>query len=42
MLLVADEALEEFEGVDTNDPNCVVVGLSKDHFNQETLSIATR
>ncbi|CAL8104621.1 unnamed protein product [Orchesella dallaii] len=37
-LLVADEALEEFEGLDTNDPNTVVVGLAPMKFNYKELN----
>jgi hypothetical protein len=42
MLLVAPEALEEFDGIDLKDPNCVVIGLSPSDFNREKLSSALR
>lgn len=42
MLLIADEAQEDFVGIDTSDPNCVVIGLSSKHFNRDTLSEALR
>lgn len=30
------------EGIDTSDPNAVVVGLAPDHFNYQTLNKAFR
>jgi hypothetical protein len=30
-----DEAIEEFEGVNTENPNAVVVGLAPSKFNYE-------
>lgn len=42
LLLVDNSALEDFEGVDTTDPNAVVVGLAPEHFNYDTLNKAFR
>ncbi|XP_074547284.1 haloacid dehalogenase-like hydrolase domain-containing protein 2 [Halichoeres trimaculatus] len=42
LLLVEDSALEDFAGIDTSDPNAVVIGLAPDHFNYETLNKAFR
>ncbi|XP_037547812.1 haloacid dehalogenase-like hydrolase domain-containing protein 2 [Nematolebias whitei] len=42
LLLVEDGALEDFTGIDTSEPNAVVVGLAPDHFNYQTLNKAFR
>ncbi|XP_072309886.1 haloacid dehalogenase-like hydrolase domain-containing protein 2 [Eucyclogobius newberryi] len=42
LLLVDDSALEDFTGIDTSDPNAVVIGLAPDHFNYETMNKAFR
>lgn len=35
MLLMEDRAMEEFNGIDTNNPNAVVIGLAPSKFNYE-------
>ncbi|KAM8871390.1 haloacid dehalogenase-like hydrolase domain-containing protein 2 isoform 1-T2 [Synchiropus picturatus] len=40
LLLVDDGALEDFTGMDTTEPNAVVIGLAPDHFNYQTLNKA--
>jgi hypothetical protein len=35
MLLMEDEAMEEFDGLDTQKPNAIVVGLAPSKFNYE-------
>lgn len=42
MLLLQSDAIEDFKGVDANDPNAVVVGLAPDCFNYEILNKAFR
>ncbi|XP_058645984.1 haloacid dehalogenase-like hydrolase domain-containing protein 2 isoform X1 [Onychostoma macrolepis] len=42
LLLVEDSALEDFTGLETSDPNAVVIGLAPDHFNYQTLNKAFR
>uniref|UniRef100_A0A7N9ATT6 Haloacid dehalogenase-like hydrolase domain-containing protein 2 n=1 Tax=Mastacembelus armatus TaxID=205130 RepID=A0A7N9ATT6_9TELE len=42
LLLVDDSALEDFTGIDTSEPNAVVVGLAPDHFNYKALNKAFR
>ncbi|XP_064164243.1 haloacid dehalogenase-like hydrolase domain-containing protein 2 [Anguilla rostrata] len=42
LLLLEDSALEDFAGIETSDPNAVVVGLAPDHFNYQTLNKAFR
>lgn len=42
MFLVDPAAMEDFEGVETSDPNCVVMGLAPDSFNYESLTRAFR
>ncbi|CAO3607817.1 unnamed protein product [Mucor hiemalis] len=42
MLLMEDEALEEFEGINTTKPNAIVVGLAPSKFNYEKLNEAFR
>ncbi|XP_067339332.1 haloacid dehalogenase-like hydrolase domain-containing protein 2 [Channa argus] len=42
LLLVEDGALEDFTGIDTTEPNAVVIGLAPDHFNYQTLNTAFR
>lgn len=42
MLLLQQDALEDFKGVDVNDPNAAVVGLAPDCFNYELLNKAFR
>ncbi|XP_066473319.1 haloacid dehalogenase-like hydrolase domain-containing protein 2 isoform X2 [Tiliqua scincoides] len=40
LLLVEDNALHDFKGIDTNEPNAVVIGLAPDHFNYKTMNKA--
>ncbi|XP_020563470.1 haloacid dehalogenase-like hydrolase domain-containing protein 2 isoform X1 [Oryzias latipes] len=40
LLLVEDSALEDFNGIDTSEPNAVVIGLAPEHFNYQTLNKA--
>ncbi|KAJ3192761.1 Haloacid dehalogenase-like hydrolase domain-containing protein 2 [Irineochytrium annulatum] len=42
LLLLADAAMPEFDGIDTDDPNCVVVGLAPSLFEYESLTNAMR
>ncbi|XP_045383892.1 haloacid dehalogenase-like hydrolase domain-containing protein 2 [Lemur catta] len=42
MLLVDDRALPDFKGIQTSDPNAVVVGLAPEHFHYQTLNQAFR
>ncbi|XP_061887708.1 haloacid dehalogenase-like hydrolase domain-containing protein 2 isoform X2 [Entelurus aequoreus] len=42
LLLVEDGALEDFAGIDTSEPNAVVVGLAPEHFNYQTMNTAFR
>lgn len=42
MLLLQQDAIEDFKGVDVNNPNAVVVGLAPDCFNYELLNKAFR
>ncbi|KAL6472837.1 hypothetical protein MHYP_G00190250 [Metynnis hypsauchen] len=42
LLLVEDSALEDFAGIETSDPNAVVIGLAPDHFNYQMLNKAFR
>ncbi|XP_055717377.1 haloacid dehalogenase-like hydrolase domain-containing protein 2 isoform X2 [Salvelinus fontinalis] len=42
LLLVEDSALEDFSGMETSEPNAVVIGLAPDHFNYQTLNKAFR
>eukprot|EP00057_Strongylocentrotus_purpuratus_P005618 XP_003731394.2 PREDICTED: haloacid dehalogenase-like hydrolase domain-containing protein 2 [Strongylocentrotus purpuratus] len=42
MLLLQESAKEDFKDICTDDPNCVVVGLSPDSFNYRTLNQAFR
>ncbi|XP_026886937.2 haloacid dehalogenase-like hydrolase domain-containing protein 2 [Electrophorus electricus] len=42
LLLVEDSALEDFMGIETNNPNAVVIGLAPDHFNYQMLNKAFR
>jgi hypothetical protein len=39
MLLMEDEAMEEFDGLDTDRPNAVVVGLAPSKFNYEKVKM---
>ncbi|XP_043937780.1 haloacid dehalogenase-like hydrolase domain-containing protein 2 isoform X2 [Protopterus annectens] len=41
-LLVEDSALEDFKGLNTDDPNAVVIGLAPEHFNFQTMNKAFR
>lgn len=41
-LMVSEEAMEEFEGVDTTEPNAVVVGLAPDKFDFGPMNDAFR
>ncbi|XP_006627316.1 haloacid dehalogenase-like hydrolase domain-containing protein 2 [Lepisosteus oculatus] len=42
LLLVENSALEDFSGIETSDPNAVVIGLAPDHFNYQTMNKAFR
>uniref|UniRef100_A0A8C6SI28 Haloacid dehalogenase-like hydrolase domain-containing protein 2 n=1 Tax=Neogobius melanostomus TaxID=47308 RepID=A0A8C6SI28_9GOBI len=42
LLLVDDSALEDFTGIDTSEPNAVVIGLAPEHFNYQTMNKAFR
>ena len=42
MFLVDPAAMEDFEGVKTEDPNCVMVGLAPDSFTYDNLTKAFR
>ncbi|XP_022083563.1 haloacid dehalogenase-like hydrolase domain-containing protein 2 [Acanthaster planci] len=42
MLLLQEDARKDFEGIPTDSPNSVVVGLSPDSFNYATLNLAFR
>uniref|UniRef100_A0A5F9DRA4 Haloacid dehalogenase-like hydrolase domain-containing protein 2 n=1 Tax=Oryctolagus cuniculus TaxID=9986 RepID=A0A5F9DRA4_RABIT len=42
MLLVDDRALPDFKGIQTNDPNAVVIGLAPEHFHYQVLNQAFR
>nr|XP_020662198.1 haloacid dehalogenase-like hydrolase domain-containing protein 2 isoform X1 [Pogona vitticeps] len=42
LLLVEDNALRDFRGIDTNEPNAVVIGLAPDHFNYQMMNKAFR
>ncbi|XP_060917257.1 haloacid dehalogenase-like hydrolase domain-containing protein 2 [Labrus mixtus] len=42
LLLVEDSAMEDFTGIDTSEPNAVVIGLAPDHFNYQMLNKAFR
>ncbi|KAI2586766.1 haloacid dehalogenase like hydrolase domain containing 2, partial [Homo sapiens] len=40
MLLVDDRALPDFKGIQTSDPNAVVMGLAPEHFHYQILNQA--
>lgn len=40
LLLVEENALQDFKGIDTNEPNAVVIGLAPDHFNYKMMNKA--
>ncbi|KAL0963280.1 hypothetical protein UPYG_G00352120 [Umbra pygmaea] len=42
LLLVEDSALEDFSGMETSEPNAVVIGLAPDQFNYQTMNDAFR
>ncbi|KAI8071115.1 HAD-like domain-containing protein [Gilbertella persicaria] len=42
LLLMEDEAMEEFSGIDSSSPNAVVIGLAPSRFNYEKLNEAFR
>ncbi|XP_060546741.1 haloacid dehalogenase-like hydrolase domain-containing protein 2 isoform X1 [Pantherophis guttatus] len=42
LLMVEKNALHDFTGIDTSDPNAVVVGLAPDQFNYQTMNRAFR
>lgn len=42
LLLVDDSALEDFTGIDTSEPNAVVIGLAPEHFSYQTMNKAFR
>ena len=39
-LIVADEAMEDFEGIPQDNPNAVVVGLAPDKLNYANINLA--
>ena len=39
-LMLSESALKDFEGIDTSEPNAVVVGLSPQHFEYEPMNKA--
>nr|XP_056704839.1 haloacid dehalogenase-like hydrolase domain-containing protein 2 [Euleptes europaea] len=42
LLLVEESALRDFRGLDTNDPNAVVIGLAPEQFNYQMMNQAFR
>ncbi|KAK7896427.1 hypothetical protein WMY93_021752 [Mugilogobius chulae] len=42
LLLLDNSALEDFTGIDTSDPNAVVIGLAPDQFNYHNMNKAFR
>ncbi|XP_032942989.1 haloacid dehalogenase-like hydrolase domain-containing protein 2 isoform X2 [Rhinolophus ferrumequinum] len=42
LLLVDDRALPDFKGIQTSDPNAVVIGLAPEHFHYQILNQAFR
>ncbi|XP_063814732.1 haloacid dehalogenase-like hydrolase domain-containing protein 2 isoform X2 [Pseudophryne corroboree] len=42
MLLVDDSALPDFQGIATDNPNAVLIGLAPEHFNYQTMNKAFR
>ncbi|CAM1295061.1 HDHD2 (predicted) [Pycnogonum litorale] len=42
MLMLDERAVEDFEGLPTDDPNCVLVGLAPDKFDYATMNAAFR
>ena len=42
MLMLEPEAIEEFDGIDTNNPNTVVIGLAPTQFSYEKMNDAFR
>lgn len=42
LLLMEDEAQQDFAGLETENPNCVVVGLAPSHFHYERINAAFR
>ena len=40
LMLLEESAVQQFEGVDCSDPNCVLVGLSPSSFHYEKLNEA--
>uniref|UniRef100_G3Q111 Haloacid dehalogenase-like hydrolase domain-containing protein 2 n=1 Tax=Gasterosteus aculeatus aculeatus TaxID=481459 RepID=G3Q111_GASAC len=42
LLLVEDSALQDFTGIETSEPNAVVIGLAPEQFNYQTLNKAFR
>lgn len=42
MLLLQQDALQDFEGIQQDNPNCVVIGLAPDCFNYEQMNKAFR
>ena len=42
LCLLQDDAMEDFTGLDTTNPNAVVVGLAPDYFTYEHLNQAFR
>ncbi|XP_075042112.1 haloacid dehalogenase-like hydrolase domain-containing protein 2 [Mixophyes fleayi] len=42
LLLVDDSALPDFEGIATDAPNAVLIGLAPEHFNYQTMNKAFR
>lgn len=42
LCLLSDDALREFDDIDKNDPNAVVVGLAPEQFSYNKLNSAFR
>ncbi|XP_063438463.1 haloacid dehalogenase-like hydrolase domain-containing protein 2 [Mytilus trossulus] len=42
LMIVDDRALEDFEGIQTDNPNAVLIGLAPDKFNYKTMNTAFR
>ncbi|KAM6475821.1 haloacid dehalogenase-like hydrolase domain-containing protein 2 isoform 2-T2 [Liasis olivaceus] len=42
LLMVEENALHDFTGIETSKPNAVVIGLAPDHFNYQTMNKAFR
>ncbi|XP_063151914.1 haloacid dehalogenase-like hydrolase domain-containing protein 2 [Candoia aspera] len=42
LLMVEENALHDFTGIETSEPDAVVIGLAPDHFNYQTMNKAFR